>query len=67
MTGEMGVLKGFDLMKMAEGGKPGAVGLWSFMTMPEKLGWMNNLIAVATFEALDPMWDKFNLTMYEWK
>jgi hypothetical protein len=67
MTGDMGVLKGFDLMKMAEGGKPAAVGLWSFMTMSEKLGWMNNLIAVVTFEALDPMWEQFNLAIYEWK
>ena len=32
MSGDMSILKGFDLMKMA-GGKPGAVGLYSFMTM----------------------------------
>jgi len=43
------------------------VGLWSFVTMSEKLGWMNELIAVATIEALDPMWMEFNLTVYEWK
>jgi hypothetical protein len=67
MTGDMGVLKGFDLMKTAEAGKPAAVGLWNFMTMSDKLGWMNNLIAVVTFEALDPMWEQFNLTIYEWK
>jgi hypothetical protein len=67
MTGDMCVLKGFDLMKMNQGGKPTAVGLWSFMTMSEKLSWVNNVIAIATFEALDPMWMESNLTIYEWK
>jgi len=43
MSGDMGVLKGFDLMKMTAGGNPKAVGLWSFMTMSEKLSWMNDL------------------------
>jgi hypothetical protein len=66
MSGDMGVLKGFDMMKMA-GGKPGAVGLYSFMTMSEKLGWMNDLIAVVTFEALDPMWMEMNIMIHEWK
>jgi hypothetical protein len=67
MSGDMGILKGFDLMKMAMGGKPTAVGLMSFMTMSEKLGWMNDLIALVTFEALDPMWEQSNITIYEWK
>jgi len=67
MSGDMGVLKGFGLMKMAMGGKPSSVGLWCFMTMSEKLGWMNDLIAVVTFEALDPMWMEFNITIHEWK
>ena len=67
MTGDMGVLKGFDLMKMTAGGKPTSVGLWSFMTMSEKLMWMNDLIAVVTFEALDPMWTEFNIAIHEWK
>lgn len=67
MTGDMGVLKGFDLMKVTVGGKPAAVGLWSFMTTSEKLSWMNDLIALVTFEALDPMWEQFNITIYEWK
>ena len=66
MSGDMGVLKGFDMMKMT-GGKPGAVGLYSFMTMSEKLGWMNDLIAVVTFEALDSMWMEMNITIHEWK
>jgi hypothetical protein len=60
-------LKSFDLMKMAMGGKPAAVGLMSFMTMSEKLGWMNDVIALVTFEALDPMWEQSNITIYEWK
>jgi hypothetical protein len=67
MSGDMGILKGFDLMKMAMGGKPTAVGLMSFMTMSEKLGWMNDLVALVTFEALDPMWEQSNITIYEWK
>jgi hypothetical protein len=65
MTGDMGILKGFDLMKMSA--KPTAVGLYKFMTMSEKLGWMNDLIALVTFEALDPMWENSNITIYEWK
>jgi len=67
MSGDMGVLKGFDLMKMTTSGNPRAVGLWSFMTMSEKLGWMNDLVALVTFEALDPMWNESNITIYEWK
>jgi len=67
MTGDMGILKGHDLMKMMPGGKPAAVGLWGFTTMSEKLSWMNELIALVTFEALDPMWEQSNITIYEWK
>jgi len=67
MTGEMGVMKGMDLMKMVMGKNPSSVGLWTFMTMSEKLGWMNDLIAVAVIEALDPMWMEFNVTIFEWK
>jgi hypothetical protein len=66
MSGEMGVFKGFDLMRMA-GAKPGAVGLYSFMTKSKKLGWMNDLIAIITFEALDPMWMELNIAIHEWK
>jgi len=66
MSGDLGVLKGFDLMKMA-GEKPGAVGLYSSMTMSEKLDRMNDLIAVVTSEALDPMWTEMNITVHEWK
>ncbi|MCW4030168.1 MAG: hypothetical protein NWE92_11045 [Candidatus Bathyarchaeota archaeon] len=64
-TGEMGVLKGLDLAKMVEG-KGKSVGLWSFMTMSEKLDWLNGVAALVTFEASDPMWQDFNITIYEW-
>jgi hypothetical protein len=67
MTGDMAVVKGLDLMKMVPGTNPSSVGLWTFMTMSEKLGWLNDVIAVVTFEALDPMWMEFNVTISEWK
>jgi hypothetical protein len=68
MTGDMAVVKGLDLMKMTmPPGKPSSVGLWTFMTMSEKLGWLNEVIAVVTFEAQDPMWMEFNITITEWK
>ncbi len=64
----MGVLKGTDLMNMSEGGgNPSAVGLWRFMTMSEKMAWMNGLVALVTFEAQDMMWMEVNLAIYEWK
>jgi len=66
MSGDMGVLKGMDMMKMGAGGKPSSVGLWGFMTLSEKLGWMNGIIAIVTFEAQDPVWEQFNITIYEW-
>lgn len=53
-TGDMSVIKGYGLMKMVMGQNPKAVSLWSFMTTSEKLGWMNDLIGVVTFEAQDP-------------
>ena len=65
-TGDMAILKGYDVAKMVEG-KGVSVGLWGFMTMSEKLNWMNELIAIVTFEALDPMWQEFNMAIYEWK
>jgi hypothetical protein len=64
MTGDMAVVKGMDLMKMRP--KPMAVGLWSFMTMSEKLGWLNEVAAVVVFEAVDPMWMEVNVSIYEW-
>ncbi|MCL5949302.1 MAG: hypothetical protein M1490_02350 [Candidatus Bathyarchaeota archaeon] len=67
MNGDVGTLKGFDLMKMMPGEKPTSVGLWSFMTMSEKLSWLNDTIAIVTFESFDPMWTEFNVTIWEWK
>jgi hypothetical protein len=67
MTGDMGVLKGYSLMKMKMGENPKAVGLWNFMTMSEKLSWLNELVALVTFEAQDPMWNNSIVTIYEWK
>ena len=67
MTGDMAVLRGYDLMKMTMGANPKAVGLWSFMTTSEKLSWMNDVIAVLTIDALDPMWMEFKVTIHEWK
>jgi len=67
MAGDMAVARGFDLMKMTRGTNPSAVGLWSFMTMSEKLGWLNDVIAVVTMQAMDPMWMEFTVTIQEWK
>jgi hypothetical protein len=67
MTGDMCIVKGFDLMKMTPGTNPTAVGLWSFMTMSEKLDWLNNTVAIVTFEAQDPMWMESKIAVYEWK
>lgn len=67
MAGDMAVVRGLDLMKMVPGANPSSVGLWTFMTMSEKLGWLNEVIALVTFEATDPMWMEFNVTITEWK
>jgi len=67
MTGEMGVVKGASLMKMEMGKNPTALGLWSMMTMSEKLAWINNTICLVTFEAMDPMWMDINVAIWEWK
>jgi len=67
ITGDTAMLKGNDLMKMAAGKNPAAVGLWRFITASEKLGWMNDLVALVTFEALDPMWMESTITIHEWQ
>ncbi len=67
MTGDMGIVKGVSLMKMVIGKNPTSVGSWTFMTMSEKLGWLNDTIALVTFEATDPMWMELNVTIWEWK
>jgi hypothetical protein len=53
-TGDMAVLKGFHLIKMGSR-IPSAVGFWTFKTISEKIGWMNDLIALVAFEALEPI------------
>jgi hypothetical protein len=65
--GEMAVMKGLDMMKMVKGVNPAGVGLWCFMTMSEKLMWMNDTIAVAVIEAMDPMWMEFKISIHERK
>jgi hypothetical protein len=67
MTGDVCVLKGYSLMKMNAGMNPTAVGLWSFMSMSEKLSWTNHLVAIVIFEAQDPMWNESKITIHEWK
>jgi len=67
MTGDMGTIRGLSLMKMVPGKNPTSVGLWTFMTMSEKLAWLNDTIALVTFEAADPMWMEMNVTIWEWK
>jgi hypothetical protein len=37
------------------------------MTMSEKLAWLNDTVALVTFEAADPMWMELNITIWEWK
>ena len=67
MTGDMAVVKGMDLMKMGMGKNPTSLGLWSFMTMSEKLMWLNDTICLVTFEAMDPMWMELSVSIWEWK
>ena len=64
-SGEMGIVRGFDVSKMVEG-KGVSVGLWTFMTMAENVSWLNELVAIVTFKAMDPMWQEFHMTIYEW-
>ncbi len=65
-TGDMGVLKGYALSKMVQN-MPMAVSLWYFITDSKTLAWMNDVIAVVSYEPLDAMWMELNLTIYEWK
>ena len=67
MTGDMAVVKGVDLSSMMMGKNPTSVGLWSFMTMSEKLMWVNTQICLVTFEAMDMMWSELKITIWEWK
>ena len=67
MMGDMAVVKGVDLSSMMMGKNPTSVGLWTFMTMSEKLAWVNTQICLVTFEAMDPMWSELHITIWEWK
>ena len=67
MTGDMAVAKGMSLSKMEMGKNPTALGLWSLMTMSDKLAWINSTIFLVTFEAIDPMWSEINIAIWEWK
>lgn len=65
MTGDMAVIKGSGYGK-PEGGKGKGVALWNFMTMSQKLAWINMTVAISTQEG-DPMWQEFDLVVWEWK
>ena len=65
MTGDMAVIKGSGYGK-PEGAKGKGVGIWNFMTMSQKLAWMNMTVAITTQEG-DPMWKEFDLVVWEWK
>ena len=65
MTGDMAVIKGSGYGK-PEGTKGKGVGIWNFMTMSQKLAWMNMTVAITTQEG-DPMWKEFDLVVWEWK
>ena len=63
--GERCILKGFGLMKIEINDKTSAVSLWRMLTNSEKLSWINDLIAVVTFESDDMMWTDFNIIIHE--
>jgi hypothetical protein len=61
ITGEMAVVKASGIGKMGK-----VVMLMSFMTMSQKLIWMNDLVAIVTQEG-DPQWTEFEIAIQEWK
>ncbi|HKZ87791.1 MAG TPA: hypothetical protein VJ066_01370 [Candidatus Bathyarchaeia archaeon] len=65
MTGDMAVVKGSGLGKV-EAGKSKSVGMFTFMTMSPKLGWLNSVWTIATQEG-DPQWTEFEMVISEWK
>ncbi|MDQ1278867.1 MAG: ATP-cone protein [Thermoproteota archaeon] len=65
MTGDMAVVKGYGY-GYVEGGKSKSVGIWNFMTMSQKLTWMNSAVAIVTLEG-DPQWMEFDIVVHEWK
>ena len=64
-TGDMAVVKGSTHGKV-EAGKSKGVGIWTFMTMSQKLLWLNNNAVIVTMEG-DPQWMEFDLVVWEWK
>ena len=65
MTGDMAVIKGSGYGK-PEMGKGKGLGIWSFMTMSQKLNWMNMTVALTTQEG-DAQWSEFDVVVWEWK
>jgi hypothetical protein len=59
MTGDMAVIKGSGYGK-PEGAKGKGVGIWNFMTMSQKLAWMNMTVAITTQEGA-PKWKEFDI------
>ena len=65
MTGDMAVIKGSGYGK-PEMDKGRGLGIWSFMTMSQKLNWMNMTVALTTQEG-DAQWMEFDVVVWEWK
>jgi hypothetical protein len=65
MTGDMAVIKGSGYGK-PEAGKGKGLGIWSFMTMSQKLNWMNMTVTLTTQEG-DAQWMEFDVVVWEWK
>ncbi len=63
VTGETAVIKASGAGK-SEGAKGMGLSVWSFMTMSQKLAWMNTTLAVVTQEG-DAQ--EFALVVWEWK
>ena len=63
MTGDMATIKGSGSGK-SEGANGKGVSVWSFMTLSEKLSWMNTTLAVVSQEG-DPQ--EADLVIWEWK
>jgi hypothetical protein len=65
MTGDMAVMKASGY-GWVEAGKGKGVSIGSFMTMSEKLGWMNKLVTIGITEG-DPQWMESTIAVHEWK
>jgi len=65
MSGDMAVIKGSGCGK-PEAGKSKGLAIWSFMTMSQKLDWMNITVALTTQEG-DAQWSEFDVVVWELK